>query len=1279
MSGRSQTLTVVISGDASQLNRAFAKAEKGGAALERGIGKASTGIGRSMATAGKVVTAAIGVGVVAALKKSVDAFSEAEGIATQTNVVLKSTGGIAKVTAKDVGELATSISRKSGIDDEAIQSAENLLLTFTKVRNETGKNNDIFNRATQTVADFSVRFKKDLGPSAILVGKALNDPIKGISALSRVGVQFTKGQKEQITALVESGKTLEAQKLILAELETQTKGAADAAGDTFAGKMNKAEVAVGNLGESVGGLVVPALGDLAEGAAGVVDALATSDRPAKFFDGFADAAGAAKDAVAGVFSSIADKRAGGATLGKAIGDTFADAVSDVDWSGVGDKIADGIGGAIEVSGDVAGQVEDGLGAALSDVDGRKLLGGLLRVVSEGISAVFSPSFWGENFKNIFATVTIAIPVAKILKIPGAGALYNFISRPFFSAVGKLGTGLANLARDAAGAGVKGLVSELSRGAGAAGAATRLVGRIGKGIGDLPGIFRRDASLAMGLLRKGIVDGTGAAGAAAGRVVTRITGALGRGASAFFRAGWDVAKSILNGIVRGITAGIGAVGGAIKKGVGAVAGFVGIGDGIGRALGKNVTPAPPPGGGAGGGLKGANPALGPFAGIAGRFGLHVSSGMAGRQNKLTSSGNVSYHSSGEAIDIANGRGPDADKLRFFNYMKANHGAQLAELIYTPGGAGIKNGGAYTYTGKVAADHYDHVHVALDLGRPGPGIGDGIGTAVSAARAAGFSGTELVNMVAIAARESGYNPRAQNLVPPDHSIGLWQINQLAHKGRFGTDAELMNPTTNAKAARALFKASGYGPWGGAGVSPFHNVTKSMFAAARAAVTGVQGAASTSGGGGAPAAASDDGEKQGSRIVNAIANTFFKDSPSRQNTAGRQGKAGGGLGITSLTKFAAGRERVIGEKDTEYAQAVRRFDQSEEDLGTAGGREKRLSELAELKKLKAAQLKRLQAEKKALEAAAQKYAGLIKALRAKLKGKKAVRGAAAARIRKRIRDYDDARIEKLAAARALGSTITDTQLDLGDLDVESAEVSATPDTTDTAAGAGVGVTDGGAAAADRGSRAGSALALAQLTKGTGDDVQALGGVLADKIAAWQEEIQVAGHGTAEVAAAWVDVATAIKSYEDAVRDNALEPFREGIATLNDDLIRAQVDTPDDKKDDIAVVTAQLAQATAGYEAAIRQGNEEAIVDFGSQVLGLRESLKGLQDATDANTAGLEAEMKGLREEMARANAIASSEWGIGLREARRVVADMVSGELGARRGPRALMPGSGELSRL
>ena len=144
--------------------------------------------------------------------------------------------------------------KKTGIDDEAIKTSENMLLTFTRIRNEAGENNRIFDRATESVADLATAMNQGAVPSAdqmqrasIQLGKALNDPIKGVGALARVGIQFTKRQKDQIKTLVESGKTMEAQKVILAELNKEVGGRAAAAGKTFSGQWRILTETLNNL------------------------------------------------------------------------------------------------------------------------------------------------------------------------------------------------------------------------------------------------------------------------------------------------------------------------------------------------------------------------------------------------------------------------------------------------------------------------------------------------------------------------------------------------------------------------------------------------------------------------------------------------------------------------------------------------------------------------------------------------------------------------------------------------------------------------------------------------------------------------------------------------------------------------------------------------------------------------------------------------------------------------------------------------------------------------
>lgn len=190
-----------------------------------------------------------------ALKNMAEQGMESIAVARTTEQIIEATGGAAVVTATEVGNLADALSRKTGIDDEAIQSAANLLLTFKNVKNAGEGQAAMFDRATAAALDLSKAGFGDAASAAKMLGKALNDPEKGISALSRAGVTFTEGQKEQIKALVESGNTLAAQKLIMKEVESQVGGVAEATKSPI----EAFQTLYGNIQETIGGALLPAL------------------------------------------------------------------------------------------------------------------------------------------------------------------------------------------------------------------------------------------------------------------------------------------------------------------------------------------------------------------------------------------------------------------------------------------------------------------------------------------------------------------------------------------------------------------------------------------------------------------------------------------------------------------------------------------------------------------------------------------------------------------------------------------------------------------------------------------------------------------------------------------------------------------------------------------------------------------------------------------------------------------------------------------------------------
>lgn len=268
-----------------QVVDAFTKAGKKGAdAFDDSLDKAtksSTSQGKSSgAGLGKSFLAGF-AGAMAApiiantLKGFVTASEDAAKVSAQTEAVIKSTGGAANVSAKQVDDLANAISKKTAVDDEAIKTGANLLLTFTNVKNEVGEGRDVFNRATQTITDMAAAMGTDAKGSAIQLGKALNDPIKGVSALGEVGVTFTDQQKKMIETMVKAGDTAGAQGVILDELAKEFGGSAEAQATASA----KMKVAWGELQEQIGTQLMPIIAGAFGGLTKLIDGFASLPGP----------------------------------------------------------------------------------------------------------------------------------------------------------------------------------------------------------------------------------------------------------------------------------------------------------------------------------------------------------------------------------------------------------------------------------------------------------------------------------------------------------------------------------------------------------------------------------------------------------------------------------------------------------------------------------------------------------------------------------------------------------------------------------------------------------------------------------------------------------------------------------------------------------------------------------------------------------------------------------------------------------------------------------------
>jgi hypothetical protein len=253
-------LRVAITGDLADiksalvgLNAQLAKTGTTGAKAGADASKGLAGLdSAAKSVRNRIAGLFAGITVGAFLKGVIDNTRESEAAIAQLNAGLESTKGIAGVTAGEISNLADSLAATTTFGDDAIVSMASVLTTFTNIRTV------IFKDAIPAILDLSTRMKVDLDSAAKLVGKALNDPIKGITLLGKAIGGFSPIQKKQIEDFVKLGDVAAAQRVILEQLATTMGGSATAAADTLGGSIDQAKNAFGNLLEgdsSSGGLL----------------------------------------------------------------------------------------------------------------------------------------------------------------------------------------------------------------------------------------------------------------------------------------------------------------------------------------------------------------------------------------------------------------------------------------------------------------------------------------------------------------------------------------------------------------------------------------------------------------------------------------------------------------------------------------------------------------------------------------------------------------------------------------------------------------------------------------------------------------------------------------------------------------------------------------------------------------------------------------------------------------------------------------------------------------
>jgi len=220
-------------------------------------------------------------GVVMILKKCVDAAAESETAIAKLNAVMKATGADAWTTSEELQNMAKQFQATTTFSDEMVMSGQAVLLRFREI----GK--DVLPKATGAMLDMAETMGKDVSGAALVLGKALQDPIRASGILFRAGVVLSDQQEQQIKTFMALGQQGKAQKIILDEIGKTMGGTAAAMADTYAGRMSQLGNAIDELAESLGTFLLPALKGIVEALTWMVNGinsviLATADAFSKY-------------------------------------------------------------------------------------------------------------------------------------------------------------------------------------------------------------------------------------------------------------------------------------------------------------------------------------------------------------------------------------------------------------------------------------------------------------------------------------------------------------------------------------------------------------------------------------------------------------------------------------------------------------------------------------------------------------------------------------------------------------------------------------------------------------------------------------------------------------------------------------------------------------------------------------------------------------------------------------------------------------------------------------
>jgi hypothetical protein len=249
-----ENIMLTVGGNVLPLQTALGR----GAESVKGFEKSSAASLKKLSGSFKLAGAVAAGAFALVAKKVISATIEQEKAIAALESALKATGNQTGYTSKQLQDMASAFQSVTTYGDESIIQMQALLATFKAI------GGDNFKRAQENILNLATAMGMDLTSATRMVGRALNDPVQGMTALSRVGIILSDDQKKLIKTMTDTGRTAEAQGIILKELEGRFAGAAAAARNTLGGAIEGLKNAFGDLFEGDGGELARSVNKMTE-------------------------------------------------------------------------------------------------------------------------------------------------------------------------------------------------------------------------------------------------------------------------------------------------------------------------------------------------------------------------------------------------------------------------------------------------------------------------------------------------------------------------------------------------------------------------------------------------------------------------------------------------------------------------------------------------------------------------------------------------------------------------------------------------------------------------------------------------------------------------------------------------------------------------------------------------------------------------------------------------------------------------------------------------------